>query len=83
MALLHLQAQNPSLNTHADISSQATGINLGLNPSLNAHADVSSRARGINLGLSLHVHQYFVFASSKGYGKSMHMCRLARAFTDQ
>ena len=38
-------------------------------PTLNAYADVSS---GPNFGLSLHLHPYFVYASSEGAGKSAH-----------
>ena len=33
---------------------------------LKTHGDVSSMARGQNYGLSLHLHPYFVYASSKG-----------------
>ena len=33
---------------------------------INAHANVCSEARGLNLGLSLHLHPYFVNASSEG-----------------
>ena len=35
---------------------------------LNDHAD--NQARGLNLVLSLHLHPYFVYASSGGSGKS-------------
>ena len=33
---------------------------------INAHAVLSSEARVLNFGLSLHLHQYFVHASSEG-----------------
>ena len=49
-------------------------------PLINAHAVVSSGARGLNFGLSLHLHPYFVYASSKGSGKSAHKGRLTEAF---
>ena len=39
-------------------------------PPLNAHSDVSSRARGLNFGLSLHLHPYFVYASSEDSGET-------------
>ena len=31
--------------------------------------NVSSKARGLNFGPSLHLHPYFVYESSEGYGK--------------
>ena len=36
---------------------------------------------GLNFGLRLHVLPYFVYASSKGSGKIVHMCRLVWAFS--
>ena len=39
-------------------------------PHLNAHADITSGARDLNFDLSLHLHPYFVYASSKGSGES-------------
>ena len=50
-------------------------------PPLNAHADVSSWDRNLNIGQSLHLHPYFVFGSSKAFGHSTHLRRLAIAFT--
>ena len=42
------------------------------------HTDVSSTARGLNFGPSLHLHPYFVYASSECSEESVH-CRLVRA----
>ena len=44
---------------------------------INAHYVVSSNARGLNFGPRLHLHPYFVYASSEGSGESAHMHRLA------
>ena len=49
-------------------------------PQLNAHAEVFSGARGLNFGLSLHLHPYFVYASSEGSGESAQARRLAWVF---
>ena len=49
-------------------------------PSIKHHADISSRTRGPNFGTSLHLHPYFVYASSEGSGEYVHMRRLARTF---
>ena len=38
---------------------------------------VSGKARDLNFGLSLHLHPYFVCASSEGSGESAHVRRLA------
>ena len=48
-------------------------------PPLNAHGGVSqaSRARCLNFGQSLYLHPYFEYASSRGSGESVHLCRLA------
>ena len=42
-------------------------------PLIKAHAEVSSEARGLNFCLSLHLHPYFMYASSEGSGGSAHM----------
>ena len=47
-------------------------------PSRNAHGDVGREARSIFCGMSHHLHPYFVYASSKDPGESVHMGRLAR-----
>ena len=39
-------------------------------PLLNAYADLSSMARGLFFCLSLHLHPYFVYASSEKSGES-------------
>ena len=44
---------------------------------LNAYADVSSRARGINFGLNLQLHLYFVYTSSEGSAKLVHLHRVS------
>ena len=44
-------------------------------PILNTHADISYGARGLNYGLSLHLHPYFVRASSEGFGESGRLCK--------
>ena len=44
---------------------------------VNADANVSREVRGVILGQNLHLHPYFVHASSEGSGKSANMCRLA------
>ena len=44
------------------------------------YADLYSKAIGLNFDLSLHIHPYFMYASSIGSGKSAHMRRLARAY---
>ena len=51
---------------------------------LNNHVDISSRIRGLNFGTSLHLHTFiyiscFVYVSSKGSGKSVHLHRLTWA----
>ena len=38
-------------------------------PPINANADISSKARCFNFGLSLHLHPYFVYASSESSGE--------------
>ena len=46
-------------------------------PPLNVHADISRGARSMTFfDLSLHLHPYFVHASSDGYGESAHLCTL-------
>ena len=40
---------------------------------LNANADTSSKARGRNFGLSIHLHPYFVYASSDSYSKLFYL----------
>ena len=46
---------------------------LCLNILLNwPYDDMSSKARGLNFGPSLHLHPYFVDASSEGSGESAH-----------
>ena len=53
-------------------------------PPLNSQADISRRARAaLNLGLSLHLHPYFVYASSQDPGESAHLRQLAQAFVAQ
>ena len=49
-------------------------------PPLNANAGVSSGIKVLNCDLSLHLHPYFVYASSERSGESAHMRRLARVF---
>ena len=44
---------------------------------LNAHIDVSDRARGLKFVPGLHLHPYFVYASSETSSESAHMRRLA------
>ena len=44
---------------------------------INAHADISSNVRGLDFGLSLHLHPCFMYASSKGSGESLLICRPA------
>ena len=48
---------------------------------INAHAGVSSGVIGLQFGLRLHLHPYFVYASTKGPHKSGHMRRLIRAIS--
>ena len=40
------------------------------------HVQLFSKSRELNVGLSLHLHPYFVNASSEGSGKSAHLHRL-------
>ena len=47
---------------------------------INTYVDTSSKARGLAFGMNVHLHPYFVHASSKGSGESEHMPRLAGAF---
>ena len=49
---------------------------MQLMPLINAHADATREARGLKFGLSLHLHPYFVYASTEGSGESVHMHRL-------
>ena len=72
----------PTLTLMMDSYRQAAHQILVLNmqvqiPLTNALADTFSKTigDGLNFGLSLHLHPYFLYASSKGYGKSVHMCR--------
>ena len=44
-------------------------------PPLNTHAEASIRARGLNFSPSLHLHQYFEYASN-GFDEYVHLCRL-------
>ena len=46
-------------------------------PLINAHADLSIGTRGLSVCLSLHLHPYFVYASSAGSSESADMRRLA------
>ena len=48
-------------------------VKTGLNASL-------CRAEGLMFGSSLHLHPYFVYASSKGSGETAHLCRLILVF---
>ena len=41
---------------------------------------LSSGARSLNFGMGLHSHQFFVYASSKGSDKTVHLHSLVRAF---
>ena len=43
---------------------------------LNFHTGVSRGTRGLNFGQCLHLHSYFVYASSECSGESAHMHRL-------
>ena len=36
-----------------------------------AYADESSKARGLNLDLNLHLHPYFIYASSEDFRPSL------------
>ena len=59
-------------------------ISYAHKPLLNALADVSRRIRGHNFGFNLQLLSNFLHDSSKGSGKSAHLCRLAiRAFLAQ
>ena len=49
-------------------------------PHLKARADISSGAKGLYFGVTLHLHPYFVKASSEGSGVSGRMHRLTRVF---
>ena len=51
-------------------------------PPTNDHTDLSNEARGRNFCLSLYLHPYFVYMSSKCFGKSVHVCRLIWALAD-
>ena len=53
---------------------------LSLTPVINTHAGVSNGARSLQFGLSLHLHPFFVYASSEDSGESAHMRRLAWIF---
>ena len=50
------------------------------NKKKNAHADVSSLVKSLKFNLGLHLHPYFVHASSEGAFESVLMRRLNRAF---
>ena len=45
-------------------------------PQINVNAELSSEVRCLNFGLILHLHPYFVYASSDDSGASVHMRRL-------
>ena len=58
-------------------------------PLINAHADVCSKARCLDFGLNLHLYPYFMYASSKSSGESVHAqtrlsirCSLIRKFIE-
>ena len=46
-------------------------------PLMNAHTDISSEVGGSKFGLSLHIHPYFVYASSEDSAESVHKRRHA------
>ena len=46
-------------------------------PKFNAHADIPIKARSLKCCLTLHLLSLFIYASSKGYGESAHMRRIA------
>ena len=50
---------------------------------LNTYAVLSSVDRDLTFGSSLYHHTYVVYASSKGYGGSVHLPRLALSFADR
>ena len=45
-------------------------------PALDIHVDLAIGARGENFDLSLHLHSYFVCASSEGSSEHAHLHRL-------
>ena len=47
---------------------------------LNEHADVSNMVRVLNFALRLHLHPYFMCASSEGSVETAQLRRLSRAF---
>ena len=51
-------------------------------PPLNAHAGVSSGSRGLTVGVSLHLHPYFMYASSEGSGQSAQTHQSLRCSTN-
>ena len=42
---------------------------------LNAHTNVASKNRSLNVGLSLYLRPKIVYASNKGFGGSVLLCR--------
>ena len=85
--MLRLDPQHPShIQRHVYLSSTAESqVNIWTrlfvvwyllicsNASNKFDADLSSRDCGLNFGLSLHLHPYFVYASSGSSGKSAHL----------
>ena len=67
-----------------DTCDQSFGLSYACaNLSLNPHAQLASGARNTKSYLSLHLLQYFMYASNKCSYDSSWMHRLARAFTDR
>ena len=58
------------------MESQPQNLEFRNNPENFPPCDISSKGRGLNFGLSLHLHPYFVYASSKGSGESAYKSRL-------
>ena len=52
-------------------------------PPLNAYSDVSSGTRSLNFGLGLHLHPYFMHASSEGSDETAHVRSLVRALASR
>ena len=69
--------ESESIHICGSWSDFGTSIAYALNYTLSAHADISSGYAILNYGFGLHLHPYFVYASSDGSGESAHLRRHA------
>ena len=74
--LVNVGLPNFSINIYGPEHESLVLIAHAQTSPLNSHAGESSRSRFLNCSLILHLHPYFVYASSEGSVESAHMHRL-------